>query len=165
MWFTCMACDLHDNLWLHVSYSICVMLAFYVMHVLQMCCCDLYDWIMWLACDLSFVGHVVCMWYWSELGDARNLTAAGLPLSSSLTSGTFTPPLTMTTASQLMLSHICYCTHCHTLTLHTSHTPHTVHFAWNLFCVYITVINSCLKTLQTLQKKSKWTFWLCAIAS
>jgi len=35
-----MACDVHDNLWLHVSY-ICVMLAFYVMHVLQMCCYDL----------------------------------------------------------------------------------------------------------------------------
>lgn len=51
MWFTCMACDLHDSLRLHVSY-ICVMLAFYVMHVLQMCC-------MWLACDLSFLG----MWF------------------------------------------------------------------------------------------------------
>jgi len=46
-----MACDLHDSLWLHVSY-ICVMLAFCVMHVLQMC-------FMWLACDLSFLG----MWF------------------------------------------------------------------------------------------------------
>ena len=53
------------------------------------------------------------------------LTATGLPLSSSLTRGTFTPPLT--TTSQLMLSHICYCTHCHTLTLHISHIPHTPH--------------------------------------
>ena len=53
MWFTCMACDLHGSLWLHVSY-ICVMLAFY--HVLQMCCMDFNDWIMWLACDLSHLG-------------------------------------------------------------------------------------------------------------
>ena len=76
----------------------------------------------------------------------------------------------MTTTSQLTLSHTCYCTHCHSLTLHTSHTPHTshtlhtLHFAWhlflfrimtfitknrNLFCVHVTVINFCLKTLQT----------------
>ena len=50
MWFTCMACDLHDSLWLHVSY-ICVMLAVYVMHVLQMCCW----WLAWLD-------HVTCTW-------------------------------------------------------------------------------------------------------
>jgi len=55
-------CDNDVCLLLHVSY-ICVMLAFYVMHVLQMCC-------MWLACDLS--RHVVCMWYWSQLGGAQS---------------------------------------------------------------------------------------------
>ena len=117
---------------------------------------------------LSFLGHVVCMWYWSELGCTHNLIATGLPLSSSLTRGTFIPPSMMTTTSQLTLSHTCYCTHCHTLTLHTlhtSHTPHTSHFAWhlflfhiitfithnrNLFCVYnVIVVINCLKTLQT----------------
>ena len=103
-----MACDLHDSLWF--ACELHVMLAFYVMHVFQVCC-------MWLACDPSFLGHVVCMWYWSELGGAHNLIAAGLLLSSSLTRGTFIPPSMMTTTSQLTLSHTCYCTHCHTLTL------------------------------------------------
>ena len=88
-------------------------------------------------------------------------------MSSSLKRGTFIPPLTMNTTSQLMLSHTCYCTHCHTLKLthptHTTHpTPHTSHFAWHLLLFHIVIfipqnrnlfvcilINSSLKTPQT----------------
>ena len=118
----------------------------------------------------------------------HNLIPTGLPLSSSLTRGTFTPPSMMTTTSQLTLSHTCYCTHCHSLTLHTFHTPHTshtlhtLHFAWhlflfrimtfitknrNLFCVHVTVINFCLKTLQTPAEEIKVDMLvnLCAIAT
>jgi len=119
--------------------------------------CDLHDWIV----------------------ATHNLIPTGLPLSSSLTRGTFSPPLMMTTTGQLTLKLAtpCYCTHCHSLTLRTSHTPHTLHFAWhlflfhimtfitqnrNLFCIHVTVINFCLKTLQT---PAEEMVNLCAIAS